>query len=1080
MICIYHFLKELYGKYQPWSNQRIGIKEMQYMNYQYSNQSITESIISLKGEWYLIMSSYEEKEGKNIYKITLPASITEKGFGEKNEKRELFFLSEKYKYVGKVVFEKTFDLPDIHNKSVSFFMERSRITKVWVNGIYAGRRDLLTTQQYYDITELVREGRNTISVEVDNTYETAPKEAIIGSHMATEHTQTNWIGILGEIGLRISSRIYPYIIRVYPYAAEYKAKVRIQLISHICGNERVRITLNQANAEKEKAVQEEFTVEMGNNSLEMELNLDKKTPLWSEFEPFMTSIVVNIETSEGVIEKEVKFGLRDYKVGNDKKHIAVNGKNIFIRSETNCAVFPETGYAPMDEESWDKLFDTYLEYGINYVRFHSWCPPDAAFRSADKKGLYIQPELCEWTFHTFEDLNEYDYYMREAKAIVDFYGNHPSFVALTWGNELRSQNRKRMGELCHIMRDYDDTRLYAEGSNAWYGQEGINEDSDFVLAQGNYDDAWRGTFAGNRGFINDKAPAKNMNYSKEIAGIDKPVISFEVGQFQVYPDYDEIKKYKGPLEARNLTEYQKIMIQNGLAGKDKEFHIASGKLAMMCYREEIEAAMRTPDLAGISLLGLQDFSGQGTALVGMIDAFGEPKKFADPAEFRSFFGPVTPLVVMDKHSFYSKEYTELKVYVHNFGKDHLHEKVSLTAVDLANENRILYQEWIPKEIIQGKLNYIGSVQLIMPTTEVAVEIEIRVSVGDRVNKYKIFVYPNDEITAEEKNCIISKLDQEAIERLNRGESLLYNPKLTPDSLPASIPASYISDFWCWIMFKKWDCSGTMGLTLDPESPIFNKFPTDNCTDPRWWHLLSGSRAVVLTRSNIEPLIQMIDNIQRNEKLAMAFEVNVGKGKLLVTSLNLSDSNEPTVKAFTKSLLAYINSDKFNPSVTLSPEELMELVPGERNCIIDENTTAYAGINAERAVNALTESNKAWDTVGLVNKEDAFYQIDFHSMKVLDTIQIEFAKSDIYGTDGIEFDLPGKITVLYRSDEGWKPVDIVFRNEINNSAENIIHFKKVKTDSIRIVFGDDDKDGVKVAAISVFGYQPFAITKINLY
>lgn len=1049
------------------------------MIYEYSNRSVTDKIVSLRGEWSFVMSSYEEKDGNKIHKITLPASITEKGFGEKNEKSELFFLSEKYKYVGKVVFEKTFDLTDIHNKSVIFFMERSRITKVWVNGVYAGRRDLLTTKQVYDITELVKEGRNTISVEVDNTYETAPKDAIFGSHMATEHTQTNWTGILGEIGLRISPRIYPSLIRVYPYASEYKARVKIRLFSHICGNERVRITLNQINAE-EKAVQKEFTVEMGNNEFEMKLNLNKKTPLWSEFAPLMTSIIVNIETSEGVIEKEVQFGLRDYGIGEDKKHIAVNGKNIFIRSETNCAVFPKTGYAPMDEESWDKLFDTYLKYGINYVRCHSWCPPDAAFRSADKKGLYIQPELCEWTFHTFEDPNEYDYYTREAKAIIDNYGNHPSLVALTWGNELRSRNRKRMGELCHIMHDYDDTRLYAEGSNAWYGQEGINEDSDFVLAQGNYKDAWRGAFAGNKGFINEKVPAKNMNYSKEIANIDKPVISFEVGQFQVYPDYDEIKKYQGPLEARNLMEYQKLMIKNGLGGKDKEFQEASGKLAMMCYREEIEAAMRTPDLAGISLLGLQDFSGQGTALVGMIDAFGDPKKFSDPSDFRAFFGPVTPLIEMDKHSFSPKENADFKVYVHNFGNENLYEKVSISAVNMADDNRLFYQEWIPKEISQGKLNYIGLVQFKMPEVETAAEIEIRVSVGNHINKYKIFVYRDQEITSKESNCIISKFDQEAIERLNRGENLLYNPKLSLGSLPCSIPASYISDFWCWIMFKKWDSSGTMGLSLDPKAPVFNKFPTDNCTDPRWWHLLSKSRAIVLTKTNIEPLIPMIDNIQRNEKLAMAFEVNVGKGKILVTSLNLSDTKEPSVKAFIKSLVAYINSDKFKPSVSLTPEELMELVPGERNCIFDENTTAYGGINADRANNALTESKDAWDTVGLADKKDAFYQIDFHTKKVLDTIQIEFVQNDIYETEGVTFDLPGKISVLFHSDHGWKPVDVIFRNEINSGAENVVHFKKIETDSIKIVFGDDDKDGVKIAATSTFGYQPFAITKIHAY
>lgn len=924
------------------------------MEYQYSGKDQKEDSISLWGEWQLRMSSYEEKDSKEAYQISLPASVTEKGFGTKNEKADLQFLSEKYQYVGKIVLEKTVDLIDIHNKSFIFYMERSRITRVWINGVYAGRRDLLTTEQDYDITGLVREGRNTIEVEVDNTYEAVPKTAILGSHMATEHTQTNWTGIVGRIGLRIAPRIYLSMIRIYPDAAAYHVRAVAEIVSHLAGSERVRITMMQnhlvdtvtesnktaegtvadvCKTEGKESAEKEFTVEMGKSRVTVELDLDPKTALWSEFTPVLTSITVRVETSEGIMEKEIPFGLRDYKVSTDHRHIAVNGKNIFIRGEANCAVFPKTGYAPMDEASWDKLFDQYQAYGINYVRCHSWCPPEAAFVSADKKGLFIQPELCEWNFHTFEDVNEYDYYEREAKAIIDRYGNHPSLVALTWGNELMSANRDRMGELCCIMRDYDATRLYAEGSNAWYGQQGISEESDFVMAQGNYSDAWRGAFAGNKGFINDTAPAKNWNYTKELETINKPVISFEVGQFQVYPDYDEIKKYDGPLKPRNLIEYKMLMERNGLKGKDKMFHDASGKLSMLCYREEIEAAMRTPELAGISLLGLQDFTGQGTALVGMIDASGDSKEFANPAKFKAFFSPVTPLVELDKHTFYENETAEFKVYVHNFGSADLQEKVTVCVLNNTNKEKLYVQQWIPKEITQGKLNSIGRFQMKMPKTGSVSELDIEVSVGTYQNHYPVFVYPDEELSPEEENCIVEALDQNVLNRLDRGESLLCSVNSMLNTLSAGIPASYISDFWCWDMFKNMDDSGTMGLCLNSQDPVFQLFPTSTCTDMRWWHLLNDSRAMVLTNTTISPLIQMIDNIQRNEKLAMAFEVRVGRGKLLVTSFNLSNIQEPTVKRFVKSAVAYVRSDVFDPAVSLKPEELISLIHRKRDCSI---------------------------------------------------------------------------------------------------------------------------------------------------
>lgn len=1033
-----------------------------------------ERSMDLSGEWRLSL------DGAPAGVITLPSTVTESGYGAVNERQERLFLSERHTFTGRALYEREIEVSGIAGKRVLFSMERSRVTETFVNGISAGGRDLLTSAQTMDITALVREGRNTIAVAVDNTMDRVPQEAVAESHMATAHTQTNWNGIVGRIELRLEPEVYPESIRIYPDAAKGRIRVRTKVFSGREEPVRIRLRVRQPQYGAAVLAEGEYTLTGGSGSYEymLEGEVDRRTPLWSEFDPQMTFVEITLETEDTVQKRRVPFGLRDYKVSEDHHHFAVNGKNIFVRSEANCAVFPLTGYAPMDEAAWDRLFDVYKAYGINYVRCHSWCPPDAAFRSADKKGLYIQPELSAWTFHMFEKDADYDYYGREARAILDQYGNHPSLVALTCGNELRSGNRARMGAFCRALRQYDPTRLYAEGSNAWYGEAGVNPDADFVLAQGNYAQKWRGAFAGNAGFINDEPPSETHTYSEALRGMEKPVISFEVGQFQVYPDYREIAKYTGVLEARNLKAFRRDMEEKGLAGKDSLFHRASGRLSMACYREEIEAAMRTPELAGFSLLGLQDFSGQGTALVGMIDAFGDPKEFAPPEEFRRFCSPVTPLLKFGRKTFYGGERERFTVLVHNFGAEDLQETVEWTVRD--DSGRIVKEKrWPSAQVPQGELCVIGEEEVTLPACEKPRTLVATVRIGERSNAYELYVYPQRELTAEEASRFVETVDAEALARLEKGESLILLPPAEPWAVPESFPASYIPDFWCWYMFRRRDASGTMGLTMDPDNALLQRFPSADHTDARWWHLLRGSRAAVLTGTGILPIIGMTDNLQRNETLAMVYGVRVGGGKLLVCTFCMENRKEPSVAAFAGALADYAASADFAPERSITAGELHRLVPGARRAVTEEEATAEAGYRSGSAGKVLREDAAVWDTAGIPDPKDAWITLRLHEERVVDTLQIVFGKSSAYDGEKGRYSLPGDVTAEYLTEEGWRPVQVSFRQELSCSEWNLIHFAPVATGGIRIRFCREPKEDVKVMAIAE-EEKPFAVARIRLF
>lgn len=364
-----------------------------------------------------------------------------------------------------------------------------------------------------------------------------------------------------------------------------------------------------------------------------DLPLRENVKLWDEDEGNLYEMAVTLDNGMSAEDKggstaecRTRFGIRSFG-DNGSGRLALNGRAIFLRGEANCAEYPETGHPPMTIPEWKEMLLKYRSYGINFVRFHSHCEPEAAFAAADELGMLLQPELSHWDpKDAFGTEESYRYYRAELVDLLKTYANHPSFVMLTLGNELQAQDegRERMRELVRTAKRMDPTRLYANGSNAFYGEEGCDPESDFYTSQSCKDVVIRGTFSGMRGYLNENYPSADRTYDEAMAEIrkeyQKPVFSFEVGQFEVLPDFEELESFHGISDPVNLKLIKKRVEERGLLPTWEKYVEATGELSRLAYREEIEAAMRTRELSGISLLGLQDFPGQGTALVGMMNS----------------------------------------------------------------------------------------------------------------------------------------------------------------------------------------------------------------------------------------------------------------------------------------------------------------------------------------------------------------------------------------------------------------------------------------------------------------------------
>ena len=611
-------------------------------------------------------------------------------------------------------------------------------------------------------------------------------------------------------------------------------------------------------------------------------------------------------------------------------HFYANGHRIFLRGKHDAAVWPLTGHVEMSVEGWMKYLGTCKEYGINHVRFHSWCPPEAAFVAADSLGIYLQPELPFWGSFDKKDERLMAFLHQEGENILREYGHHPSFRMMALGNELWGDIDK-MKEFVDAFRKIAPDKYYTFGSNYYLGYQGIKEGMDYFTTcriggegWGKYNTHTRGSFsfadAYDGGMINHFHPNSTMNFDEACDKAGIPIISHETGQFQTYPDYREIKKYTGVLHPYNFEVFRRRLAAAGMLSQADDFHKASGLWSVKLYKADIEMDLRTRNMAGFQLLDIQDYPGQGSAFVGILDAFMESKGITMPEEWRQWCSPVVPLLEMKKFCFEDGEKIQAKVKVANYGGTSLYGKKLMWKIGDAEGvmNIFTYDEGL---IDVGILD-----EEISADKPAKLNVSLNIEGTEARNSYELWVYPKKAL--EKKGIIIARdLNQEVVKVLEKGGKVLW----MPDSLPYTVGGLFQTDYWNYRMFKticennkKKVSPGTLGILTNPEHPIFKGFPTEMHTNWQWFPVIKESHPLVLDNfaKDYRLIVQVIDNIERNHKLGLVMEWKVGAGKLLVCMSDLEKAAKyPEGKAFYQSVIDYMRSADFNPSAEITVDEL---------------------------------------------------------------------------------------------------------------------------------------------------------------
>lgn len=863
-----------------------------------------------------------------------------------------FFLTPDKHYVGKAWYKKTITLPDSADLPMyTLYLERPHITtQVWVNGEKVDRmQKSLSVPHVFYLYGMLNPGENTIAICVDNDPETVK----VGqdSHSITDQTQGDWNGIVGKMELRPFNALD--YVAVYPDIDNRRANVHVEMLdckpgkkatltlkatafntdkTHAVSSKPVQITLSD-----DKVVSSDVALDMGDGML-----------LWDEFHPQLYRLEVCLTTADGrTYSKETVFGMRKIEIRD--KMFYVNGRQIQLRGTVENCNFPNTGYPPMDVDSWLRVFNRCKAYGLNHVRFHSYCPPEAAFLAADMVGMYIQPEGPSWPNHGVklgrgEPIDTY--LMDESLAIVDEYGNHPSFTFFAFGNEPAGNWVKWSTDHVAQMKQHDPRHLYCGFSvgGGWAWQPG----SEYAVK------------AGARG-LNEwskRAPESIVNFEKNITTykgkdmpntpITMPFVSHETGQWCAFPNFDEIPKYTGVNKAKNFEIFRDLLRDNGMESRAHDFMMASGKLQAICYKAEIERTMRTPRYAGFQLLALNDYSGQGTALVGLTDVFFDDKGYMTSEEFREFCSPIVPLAKMPKFTYKSDETFVADVELNQFSDaamKNVNIHWSLTPAPKTQGGIMLLNQ--PAPLAEGDFDArdfpvggnipIGRISVPLSEVEEASRYTLSVSIpGTEVrNHWDIWVYPTQlttKVKYEKKSWIpkgiyvTDSLDAKAIKTLNKGGKVLIcaGGKVTYGK---EVVQQFTPVFWNTSWFKMRP-PHTTGILVDNAHPIFDLFPTDYHSDLQWWELVNRAQVMQFTDfpTDFQPLVQSIDTWFVSRKIGMLFEAKVGKGKLVMTTMDITNNLDKRIVArqMRESILSYMQSDKFAPAWDININNVSDL------------------------------------------------------------------------------------------------------------------------------------------------------------
>lgn len=907
----------------------------------------TPSTIDLSGPWRFHFdrndAGVKEKwfERKLTETIDLPNSTDTAGKGNPNgpDLGQSGRLIRAVEYVGPAWYQREIEIPaDWDGRQIRLFLERAHWeTRLWIDDREIGMQDSLSVPHEFDLTGRIKPGRHRLTLRVDNSIKIKVGQ---WSHSVCDETMGNWNGIIGRIELRASDPVFLENVRVGSDLTK-----KILWVDGIIWN----TTSGQPTGEVVCVIRKKSgdpVLLQGSVKLDkleastpfrIELPLDGKLELWDEFNPNLYLAEISLKTGEGKNKavEVIPFGVREF-AARDAQFL-INGRPTFLRGNLTGGEFPLTGHFPMDEKEWERVIRVMKSYGLNHVRFHSFCPPEAGFAAADRLGFYFSPEAPFWA--KFKgDSPEGRFLRDEALRMIRTYGNHPSFVMMGLGNEIGGDN-PYCSSILRELKQADPRRLYTCDVNEPGGspepgkRKSPIEDCDFFVTRHTEKGGLR-LGSSDRFMGSVASDGTDCDYVGAASVIKVPLVAHELGQWVVHPSGAEIPKYTGVMKPYNLKFFKNLLDARGMGDQADMLGKASGRLAWQLYKEDMELCLRTPKFGGFQLLQLQDFPGQGDALVGLLDAHWESKGILTPEEFREACSETVPLARFPRFVWTNNQTFESKIDVANYGPAEIkqagiHWTLSSTDGKFKKEGALA-----PVDLRQGTVTHVGDMSESLADLEKATQLKLVVQIGDTGfrNEWPVWVYPAKVSTGAPADILVADRYDDAVKkRLAEGGTVLLSlpAGADTDSLPGILRTRFKPVFWSYL-WRSTRHESTLGLLCDPKNPALKEFPTDFYSSWQWAELANNARAFVLndTPPDYRPIVQGIDDFHRGWKLGHIVEGRVGPGRLILCGFDLHTDLDRRVVArqMRRSLLDYMSGPDFKPTRKLDPDLIFAASP----------------------------------------------------------------------------------------------------------------------------------------------------------
>ncbi len=947
-------------------------------------------------QWYL---NNLDNEGFVIPGTTASNNVGDKVIIEKKLTKEAIkSLRQEKRFIGVLWLQREINIGEVSDLE-SVFLRLERIifkSSVWIDNNYIGDRDSLSVAHKYDITKHVEANKtHTLTIRIDNR-----DIHNIGIYPSayTDETQTIWNGIVGKVqieklplqnidNLIIGLNKYREVDIKFDLNFEYKKDV----------NAKLKIEIN----EEDKNIQlfeNSIYISAMEKTVSVKFILNDDVKLWDEFDPQLYVIKINLQIDDEVVTLEKTTGFKFLE--NTNGILKINGIQRFLRGNIDCCLYPLTGYPPTEKDEWLRIFKITKDYGLNHVRFHSWCPPDEAFNAADELGVYLQVEspmwMDTWTGYAVGTFKEhYSYLPEEAANIIKEYSSHPSFCFFSNGNELNG-DFNLLECMTKDLRNINPNLLYTLTSN--YDREITSQDDIFIAYMaGNV--GVRGQF-----FLDKMVDGSELNFAEAVSKKDVPVISHEVGQYVVYPNVNEIKKYKGVLKPTNFEVIKQDLEEKDLLKYHDDYMKASGKLACSLYKADLEAAIKTNKMAGIQLLGLHDFPGQSTATIGILDVFYESKGLIEPNDFKNFCDSIVPMVNLPKFKYSTKEELKATITIANYTNEILKDvnvKISIkteageTVLDknIKTKELMIGVTQLIKEDINGKL-----FEKMKGRNKFTLEIEL--PDFNKINNWDLWVYEPIEDTKFDN--FFNEFTTDLESKLNNGESVIFCPN--PNIVKNIGPSCYFPVFWSPVHFaSKEPC----GFIIDTKNNLFKRyFKTEQYGSYEWKSFLENSFSVNIDElEGFEPLTMFVPNFFNNHKFTNFFEAKVGNGKLLVCLFDFNTIKDEVheILYLKKAIKEYTNSKDFAPKQELEIGKLKELFSNENKkesekIDIAEYKPAFADSEKSKAFAATKGNDNNPSTFWLAadGEEGHYWQVDLEKIQSITGSKVIFNDDAKYG------------------------------------------------------------------------------------